>query len=255
MNSGLCRVEIPSLRNTRAISKHAIEAAHDEALQVQLRRDAEIEVDVEGVVVRDERAGGRATRDRVEHRRLDLDEAALGEELAQGTDDGEPDLEHAAGVVVRDQVDVALAVAGVDVGESVPLVRELPLRLGEHRERLDPYGELAALRLHHRALGADPVPAGDLVAEAAELLAPDVALTDEQLAFARAVTQRHEDQLALGPHGHGPARDPHDVVRRVARDQTLVVVGAELPERVRPVEAVREAGFVAQRVLTGSVRR
>ena len=233
----------------------AIEPADDQSLQVELGRDAEVEVHVEGVVVRDERPGGRATRDRVEHRRLDLDEAALGEQLAHRAHDGEADLEHAARVVVRDQVDVALAVARVDVGESVPLVRELPLRLGEHGERLDPHRELAALRLHHRAFGADPVAAGDLVAEAAELLAPEVALADEQLPLAGAVAERHEDQLALGPHGHGPAGDAHDVVGGVARDQARVVLGAELRERVRPVEPVRETGFVAQRALTGSFRR
>ena len=39
-------------------------------------------------------------------------------------------------LVVGDQVDVALAVARLDVGEAVPLLRQRPQRLGEHAERL-----------------------------------------------------------------------------------------------------------------------
>ena len=59
--------------------EHPVEAAHDQSLEVQLRGNAQVEVGVERVVVRHERAGGRAAQDRVQHRRLDLDVAALGE--------------------------------------------------------------------------------------------------------------------------------------------------------------------------------
>ena len=59
---------------------------------------------------------------RVQHRRLDLDEAALGEERAHRGDRGEADREHPARLVVGDEVDVALAEPRVDVGEAVPLL-------------------------------------------------------------------------------------------------------------------------------------
>ena len=62
--------------------EHPLEAADHEPLEVQLGRDAQVQVQVERVVVRDERLGRRAARDRVEHRRLDLDEAAVLEPAA-----------------------------------------------------------------------------------------------------------------------------------------------------------------------------
>ena len=66
----------------------AVVAADDEPLEVQLQRDAQEEVLVEGAVVRDEGRGGGAAGLRLQHRRLDLDEAAVVEEAADGGDDG-----------------------------------------------------------------------------------------------------------------------------------------------------------------------
>ena len=52
-----------------------LEPADDEALEVELVRDAQIEVGVELVRVRDERLGERAAVARLQDRSLDLDEA------------------------------------------------------------------------------------------------------------------------------------------------------------------------------------
>ena len=60
----------------------ALEAAHDQPLEVELGRDAEVEVGFELVRVRDERVGERAAVARLEHGRLDLDEALLVEVAA-----------------------------------------------------------------------------------------------------------------------------------------------------------------------------
>jgi len=119
----------------------------------------------------DERTGGRTARDGLEHRRLDLDEAPLGEQLAQRAHDGEADLEHATSIIVGDEVDVALPEPGVDVGEAVPLVGERPQRLGEELERRDLDRQLALLRLHDRALGADPVAEVEVVEGCVALVA------------------------------------------------------------------------------------
>ena len=61
----------------------ALEAADDEPLQVQLGRDAQVHVDVERVVVRDERLRDGAARDHLQHRRLDFEEVERVEEAAQ----------------------------------------------------------------------------------------------------------------------------------------------------------------------------
>ena len=66
---------------------HALEPADDQPLEVQLGRDAEIEVGVELVVMRDERAGEGAAVAWLEDRRLDLDEAPLVERAPDRRDD------------------------------------------------------------------------------------------------------------------------------------------------------------------------
>ena len=65
----------------------AVEAAHDQPLEVELRRDAQVEVHVERVVVGHERPRRRAAGDRLHHRRLDLEEAARVEERADRLDE------------------------------------------------------------------------------------------------------------------------------------------------------------------------
>ena len=61
----------------------ALEAADHEPLQVELGRDAQVEIEVERVVVGDERPRRGAAGDRLHHRRLDLEEAARVEERAE----------------------------------------------------------------------------------------------------------------------------------------------------------------------------
>ncbi len=55
--------------------EHPLEAADDEALQIELRSDSHVHVDVERVVMGDERPGVSAARDGVHHGGLDLHEA------------------------------------------------------------------------------------------------------------------------------------------------------------------------------------
>ena len=66
----------------------AVDAADDQALEVELGRDAEGERDVERVVVGGEGAGGGAAGDGVQHGGFDFEVAAGVEELADGAEDG-----------------------------------------------------------------------------------------------------------------------------------------------------------------------
>ena len=85
MNSGLCADRDAFVAEVAVDLEHALEAADDQALQVQLRRDAQEHLHVERVVVRDERLGRGAARDRVQHRRLDFHEAVLDHEVGGST--------------------------------------------------------------------------------------------------------------------------------------------------------------------------
>ena len=126
----------------------ALHAADDEPLQVQLQRDAQVHVDVERVVVADERPGRRAALDAPQHRAFDFPEAAIVQVAADGADDPAPDLEDAARALVGHQVDVALAVAHLDVDQALVLVRRRPQRLAEHLEILERDRELALVGAH-----------------------------------------------------------------------------------------------------------
>ena len=54
----------------------ALQAAHHQALQIQLRRDAQIQIDIERVVVRDERPRRRAAVEGLQHGRFHFQKAA-----------------------------------------------------------------------------------------------------------------------------------------------------------------------------------
>ena len=115
-----------------------LDAADRQPLQVQLRRDAQVQLHVERVVMRDERPRQRAAGDRLHHRRLDLEIAARRQELADRRDDPAARLEHAPRVGVDDQIEVALAVADLDVGQAVPLLGQRQQALREEVQRATP---------------------------------------------------------------------------------------------------------------------
>ena len=76
MNSVLWRGDEALVAEHAADLEDPVHAADDQPLEVQLEGDAQVQRHVERVVVGDERAGVGAAGLDVEHRRLDLDEAA-----------------------------------------------------------------------------------------------------------------------------------------------------------------------------------
>ena len=90
-------------------------------------------------MVGNEGLGGGPAGDGVHHRRFHFQVAVRGEELSHGLDDFGADDESAAGVLVGDQVEVALAVFLLLVGEAMEFLRQWPQRLGQqaHRGALD----------------------------------------------------------------------------------------------------------------------
>ena len=75
----------------------ALEAADDQPLQIELRRDAQVHVQIERVVVRHERPRRRAARNRLHHRRLDFHEIERIEIVAQVAQDARAGAKHLAG--------------------------------------------------------------------------------------------------------------------------------------------------------------
>ena len=161
----------------------ALQAAHHQPLEVKLRGDAQVEVDVERVVVGDERPRRGAPVDRLHHGGFHFDEAAGLELPAQRGNDlgaGDEDLAH---VGVGDQVEIALAVARFHVLQAVPLLRHGEQRLGELFQTLHVQAQLPCA-------GAEQVPFG------AHDIADVEPLVELEVALRHAVTA-HVDLQAL----------------------------------------------------------
>src|SRR4030095_8189055 len=120
----------------------ALEPADDQALQIQLGRDAQVEIALERLVMRDEGARRRAAGDRVEDRRLDLEEALAVEDPADRLDDRRARLKALPRAFVRPEVDIAAAKTNLGVLQPVPLLRRRRERLREHDERVHEEGAI-----------------------------------------------------------------------------------------------------------------
>src|SRR5581483_6948814 len=182
---------------------HALEAAHDQPLQIQLGGDSQVEVAVELVRVRHERLGERPSVPRLEDRRLDLDEAVRVEEAPDRGDEARTDDEVASRVLVHQQVEVALPVTDFRIGDAVERVRQRPRVLAQQLEIVDGQRRLASPRLRRPAGDADHV------AEVEVDLAHPGGL-DEQLELAAPVDEVEEAELPEVPPPEHPPRDAVD---------------------------------------------
>ncbi len=178
----------------------ALEPADDEALEVELGRDAQVEVGVELVRVRDERPGERAAVTGLKDGGLDLDEAAFVEPAADGRDEPRAQDEVPPGLLVDGEVEVAPAVAGLDVCQPVVDVGQRAVDLRERDELVDGERGLAPFRTSRSAHRADDVPEIDVDRPAAILGA-------QQLDPTGAVDEIEERQLAVTAPGEDAPGD------------------------------------------------
>ena len=140
----------PDLEDTLDPANHA-------ALKVQLRRDAQIDVGVQRVVVGDERPRRCAAGDWVQHRRLDLHEAGSAEAAPDGGNHLRSQQEDVADALVGPEVDLSLPVADVGVADTAPLVAEAAARVREKLPGGDLDRQLASFRADDLAADPDPV--------------------------------------------------------------------------------------------------
>ena len=218
------------------------DAADGEPLQVELRRDAQVELHVERVVMRHERPRQRAAGDLLHHRRLDFEEAVRLQELPDRRHRGRANLEHPAHVGIDDQIEIALAVADLDVLQAVPLLRQRQEALGEELQRRRPDRQL--VRLGAKQVAAD----ADLIAEVEQLRQLIVALAERVLPDvdldARAAVGQHEKAglAETADADDAPGGDGVDARRLELGGGLGRVAVDELRHRMRGVELVRVRG-------------
>ncbi len=234
-----------------------LESADDEALQVELRGDSHEELHVERAVVRLERVGCRAADERVERRRFDLEKAVLVEDGASGADDLRAGAEHVGDVGARDEIDVPLAVARLDVLQAVPLLGERTERFRQEAERLRLDRQLARLRYGERPLHLDEVADVDVVEPC--VVVAERRLAHEELNLPRPISEAREPQPADVTHAdHAPADVPDGVPfdRRDALfhvlpvDESFVRAFAQRPQVDRPAAREARSRVVRERILS-----
>ena len=123
----------------------------------------------------DERPRQRAAVDRLQDRRLDLDEAFVVEEAADRGDDLGARDEDLAGLLVGHQVQLAVAQARLGVGQPGVLVGRRAQRLGQQLPVVDLDRQLAAAGLEDRAVDAQQVAEVERDQRVERLLAEHVA--------------------------------------------------------------------------------
>src|SRR3954452_14680302 len=148
--------------------------------------------------MRDEGLGERAAVARLENRRLDLDEPPLVEDAPDRRHHARTDDRVLARLLVHQQIEVALAVAELDVGHAVERVRQRRADAREQIQRIDLQRRLPAPRLRGMPDDADDVAKMDVdLARALDWT--------EQLHPPRAVDEVEEDELAHVAASHHPA--------------------------------------------------
>ena len=158
VNSGLCRGLMPFVAIDAAQLVHPLDAADQQPLQVQLQGDPQEQVDVERVVVRRERPGGRPAGDGVQRRALRPRRSprrpACCGSTARSCVRRRNRSQHAFGV---DQVEIPHPLPQFGIGQALVLVRRRLDRLGEEVQLLGEDRQLAGLGAPQLAVDADDV--------------------------------------------------------------------------------------------------
>jgi hypothetical protein len=192
---------------------------------------------------------------RLEHRRLDLDEALGVQVAAHRGDDLGPRDEDLASVVVGDEVELAMAVARLDVVQAVELVGWWAQALGQQREVLDAQRQLAALGAEREPVDADDVAEIEVEQARHRLLAEHVDL-GLQLDAPRAIVEIQEGHATLAA---ARVQAPGDAVARVGvlPRRQVGVRGVDRAHRLDAGVGVREGldAVVAKALQLGAPRR
>ena len=199
----------------------ALEATNQQALEVQLGRDAQKQAQIERIVMRLERTRGRAANQRMQGRRLDLQEISLIQKIAQALHDQRPRTQRDRDLRVGDQVDVTTPVAQVGVGQAVPLVGQRAQGLGDQPDRRQLDRELTGLGDHRPTARLDVV--GDVDRLERDKAAAQNVLLGEQLQLAGAVAQPQEAGLAEAAAQHHAPKDDERLLVADALDLHRIV--------------------------------
>ena len=116
----------PLIAEVPADLENPFQAAHHEPLQIEFRRDPQIQIEVVGVDMGTEGAGIRATVHRLQDRSLYLKVSPVHQGLAHGLDSDRTGPHHLTLTVIDDQIDVPQTHPRFGILKSFALVRQRP---------------------------------------------------------------------------------------------------------------------------------
>ena len=183
-----------------------VKPADNQALEVQLRLDAQIHRDIQRIVMGDEGAGIGADFDGLEHRGIDLEEALRIQKLAQRLENLAALDEGVLHLRIDDGIHIALAIAHILIAQAVPLFRQHAQGFAQQRQGRGMHGDLAGLGAEHNALHAQNIADIHRFEIGIDVLA-DVLAAHIRLNLALAVHHVNEGRLAHDSAAHHAARD------------------------------------------------
>ena len=185
--------------------EHTVETTDHQTLQVQFRRDTQVHVQVQGVVMGDERTRRRAARDHLHHWGFHFHKVAVDHELADTGHDLGANFEGLTGVIVRDEIQVALTIARFLILQAVEFVRQRAQGFGQQTQFGAVDRELAGLGFEQLTARGNDVAKVPLF----ELLVVDafrqIVTGDVQLNAAANILQRNEGGFTHDTTGHHAA--------------------------------------------------
>ena len=114
--------------------EHAFEATNHQTLQVQFRRDTQVHVHIQRIMMGDERTGRRAARDHLHHWGFHFHKVAANHELTNTRQDLGTHFEGVTGSIVGDQIQITLTIARFLILQAVEFVRQRAQCFGQQAQ-------------------------------------------------------------------------------------------------------------------------
>ena len=176
--------------------EHALEAADEQALQMQLLGDAQKQIARQSVMMGGKRLRRRAAGDGLQNRRFHFEVAVRAQLLAQGAQNPAALLQHGAGVFVAHQREIGAAEALFDIGQAVKLFGRRAQRFGEQPRLVGAQRQLSNAGFEDRAARANNVAQIPFFAARERFRAQRIG-AQVKLDSLVAVLERDENRLAL----------------------------------------------------------
>ena len=226
---------------------HPVHATHDQPLQGQLRGNAHIHINIQGVVMGDKGPGRSAASQGVQHRGLHLDIAHIVQIAAHELKELRPDQEVVLHVRVHHQVYVPLAVAEFLVLEAMELLRQGQKGLGEQGDVFRPDAHLPPLGAENLAVHTHDVPNVKFLEFLVNRLV-HLVLAGVKLDAAVLILQIAEADLPHTPLAHEAARHLHGFALH-GIEILLDLPGRGIPVKAGQLEGVLPGGLELRQFL------